>query len=181
MLHVIKRRDMLTVDTNDLQMILDAFGIREKIVETEELFRYDYKNDPTGKNVRLMLKCLFAERGPVVVKLKHENDVTETLLTEQIRFSEHLAACGIQTARFYCAEDSYVICRTLHNYEVLVTAEEFRSGEITVVTPEITEQTGCLLGMTHSIAERDHCHVHGAVLFDFFAGMICFLMSVFRS
>lgn len=107
----------------------------------------------------------------MVVKLKHEDDVTETLLTEQIRFSEHLAACGIQTARFCRAGDSYVICRTLHDYEILITVEEFRSGEIAVVTPEIAEQTGRLLGMAHGIAERDNCHVHGT-------GMICSLTSV---
>lgn len=53
---------MLTVGTNDLQMILEAFGIREKVVRTEELLRCDYKNDPAGKNVRLMLKYLFAGR-----------------------------------------------------------------------------------------------------------------------
>ncbi len=168
MLHVMKEDGMLTVDTNDLQTVLEVFGIREKIVGMEELLRYDYEKNPAGKNVRLMLKCLFADREPVVVKLKHEDDVTETLLAEQIHFSEPLAACGIQTARFRRAGDSYVICRTVHDYEVLITVEEFRSGEITVVTPEIAEQTGRLLGMSHGIAERDNCHVHGAVLFDFF-------------
>lgn len=91
---------MLTVAIDDLQKVLHAFGVREKIVQAEELLRYDYEDDPTGKSVRLMLKCRFADRAPLVVKLKHEEDVTEKLLTEQIRFSEHLAACGIRTARF---------------------------------------------------------------------------------
>lgn len=169
MLYVKKRCIMLTIEAGDLQMVLEAFGIQGRLVQTEELLRYDYEDEPARKDVRLILKCQFADRGPLVVKFRHETDVTKELLTEQIQFSEHLSACGVQTAKFFRAGDSYVICSVLHDYEVFVTVEEFRPGEITIVTPDLAEETGRLLGMTHRIAERDQCHVHGPVLFDFFA------------
>lgn len=101
-----------------------------------------------------------------MVKLRHEPDVTEELLTEQIRFSQHLADCGIPTARFHPAAGAYVIRRVLSGYAVLVTVEDFRQGELRRVTPALAEQTGALLGRTHAIARRDHCHVRGPVLFD---------------
>lgn len=171
---------MLTVGKNDLQAVLADFGVRENLAGTEELLRYDYEDDPAGKSVRLMLKCSFADRGPLVVKLKCEDGVTGELMAAQAAFSERLAARSVRTAAFYRAGDSYVLDRTLGGYEVLVTVEDFRPGEITCVTADLAERTGGLLARTHEIARRDGCHVNGPVLFDFFDRNDLFSYETFR-
>lgn len=158
---------MFTVSKSDVQTILEQFGIREKIVELEELLRYRYEAyDPGSREVRLIVKIGFLDRTPLVVKFKNEEGVTRELIQAQILFSQHLDDCGIPTARFYWAADSYVLHLCLNDYEVFVTVEDFCDGEIKLVDLDLAEQTGRLLGLSHNISERDNCHVPGPVLFD---------------
>ena len=161
---------MLTVNHDDLQSILAAFGINDEITAAEELLRYNYEeHDPAAKDVRLMIRCCFSDAAPVVVKLKHESDVTEESLTEQICFSEHLLQCGIPTAHFHLAGGGWVLSKSVNGYDLLITVEDYKQGELKTVTPDIAEKTGSLLAETHNIAERDDLHVHMPVLFDPFS------------
>ena len=159
--------EMFSADTHDLQHILADFGIKNTVSGTEELLRYDYSEE--SREVRVIYRCDFADRAPVIVKFKWENDVTAALIEAQSRFSEHLAENGVHTARFHRCGENYVCDRQLNGYEVLVTVEDFAENEIKIVTPEIAEKTGRTLALTHNIAERDDLHVDAPVLFDPFA------------
>lgn len=158
---------MFTVSTTDILRILSDYGIEDKIVDTEELLRYDYSDE--SREVRVIIKCTFENRNAVIVKFKWENDVTAELIEAQTRFSEHLAENGVHTARFHKCGGTYVKTYTINGYNVLVTVEDFAENEIKIVTPEIAEKTGRTLAMTHNIAERDNMHVDAPVLFDPFA------------
>ncbi len=146
---------------------MTAYGIQEKIVETRELLRYHYEEDDVdSKEVRLILKCSFAERAPCIIKFKQEEGVSAALIEAQVRFSEHLAQCGIPTARFYRTDRSYVRTENIGGYEVYVTIEDFCAGELTQITPKRAEKIGALLAKTHTIAVQDDCHVAYQGLFD---------------
>lgn len=136
-------------------------------MQTEELRRYHYeKYDDDSKEVRLIVKLTFFNRAPLVIKFKNEEGVTRELITEQIMFSEHLSKCGIPTANFYRSGDSYVVPKALNGYDVLITLEDYREGEIKRVNLDVAQKTGKLLAATHNIAQRDDCHVNDSVLFD---------------
>ena len=158
---------MFTVSPDDIQAVLAAFGIRERVLSAGELLRYRYERyDPDTKEVRLILKLCFSHAAPLVIKFKNEAGVTQTLMSQQISFSEHLADRGIPTARFHRAKDAFVVPKTLNGYDVLITVERYRPGEIKSVNPAVAQQIGRLLAAAHNIAEADDCHVNGAVLFD---------------
>lgn len=161
---------MLIVDNNILQNILKEYDITEKIISTEELLRYNYENQsPQTKFVRLMIKCSFADRNSVVIKLKQEKDVTKPQITQQVEFSQHLLAKGVQTAHFYRCGDTYVLTKTIHEYKVFITIEDFCPGEIKVISLELIQKIGALLATAHNISEKDCCHVNAPVLFDPFS------------
>jgi Ser/Thr protein kinase RdoA (MazF antagonist) len=158
---------MFQVSQGEIQSILNRFGVTEPLTQWEELLNYHYeKHDPASKEVRVIGKCSFADRPPLVLKFKQEHDVTPELLNAQITFSEHLGQSGVPTARYFSGETGYVLPQTLGDYPVLVTLEEFQPGEVTLMTPSLAEKTGMLLANTHQIAERDQCHVTAPVLFD---------------
>lgn len=158
---------MFTISTADILHILCDYGINDKFINTEELLRYNYPDE--SREVRVIIKCSFETRTPVVVKFKWENDVTAGLIEAQTAFSEHLARNGVNTARFYKYDGNYVKHCILSGYDVLITVEDFVENEVKIVTSEIAEKTGCTLAISHNIAERDDIHVDAPVLFDPFA------------
>ena len=158
---------MFSVETHELQQIMGDFGISNAIACTEELLRYNYSDE--SREVRVIIRCDFAGRAPVIVKFKWESDVTAALIESQTRFSEHLAENGVHTARFHRCGENFVCERQLNGYDVLVTVEDFVENEIKTVTPEIAGKTGRMLALSHNIAERDDIHVDAPVLFDPFA------------
>ena len=161
---------MLTVEINELQAILAEYEITETVTQVEELLRYNYENhDPDSREVRLILKLLFLDRNPLVIKFKNEMDVTGELIEKQTEFSQHLLESGVPTAHFYRSLGKYVINRSISGYGVLITLEDFMNGEIKTIDPSISEKTGRLLALMHTIAEKDDCHVQSPVLFDPFA------------
>lgn len=173
---------MFAPEKADIAEVLAWFGINDTVSDTEELLRYHYeRDDPDTKEVRLIVKVMFSNRAPVVVKFKNEKGVTLEMLQAQTAFSEHLAARGIPTARYFQSQEGYVAARTIHGYGLLVTAEEFRPGEIKAVNPSVAERTGRLLAMTHNIAEQDGCHVDAPVLFDPFARNELFSFERFQA
>ncbi len=158
---------MFNVDEKDLMLILADYGMDENIVSVSELLRYHYeKYDPNSKEVRLILKLELGDGGMVVVKFKNEVGVTKETMEQQSVFSSILEANGIRTPHAFSNGKHFVAEYTLHGYEVLVTVEEFKCGEVKLVDERISEQTGALLAKTHNIAERLNCHVDCPVLFN---------------
>ena len=172
----------ISVSKELLQQIIGEYSIDDAITEINELLRYDYqKTNEHSKEVRLILKASFDTRRPVVIKFKNEDDVTPALIEQQTQFSQHLLHAGIATPRFYTANNQFVLTQSICDYDVWITVEEFVDGEIKLVTPEISYKTGILLAKTHTISERDHCHVNSPVLFDPFTANDLFSYEAFLS
>ncbi len=158
---------MFTVTEEDISRILNDFGIFLDVITFSELQRYYYEeNDPASKEVRLIIKVDLNSGQSVVVRFKNESDVTLEVVNAQSRFAKFLADYGIKTPALFMANHEYARWYSINGYDVIVTVEEFVTGEIHVVTEEIAEKTGRLLAQMHNIAEAGAFHVQNGVLFD---------------
>lgn len=158
---------MFTVEKEDISRILRDFGISSDVAAFSELQRYHYeKNDPASKDVRLIIRADLAGGRSVVVRFKHEPDVTLALVNAQCRFAGFLADNGIKTPALFLADRAYARWYTIRGYDVIVTVEAFAAGELREVSDEIAQKTGGLLARMHNIAQAGACHVPGGVLFD---------------
>ena len=158
---------MFTVTKEDVARILHDFGIFSDIISFSELQRYHYeKNNPTSKEVRLIIKVNLNNGQSVVVRFKNESDVTLEIISAQSRFAKFLADNGIKTPALFMANHEYARWYTINGFDVIVTVEEFVTGEIHAVDEEIAEKTGSLLAQMHNIAEAGVFHVRNDVLFD---------------
>lgn len=158
---------MFTVEKEDISRILRDFGISSDVAAFSELQRYHYeKNDPASKDVRLIIRADLAGGRSVVVRFKHEPDVTLALVNAQSRFAGFLADNGIKTPALFLADRACARWYTIRGYDVIVTVEAFAAGELREVSDEIAQKTGGLLARMHNIAQAGACHVPGGVLFD---------------
>lgn len=172
---------MFTVEKEDISRILRDFGIFSAVTDFSELQRYHYeKNDPTSKDVRLIIRADLAGGRSVVVRFKHEPDVTLALVNAQCRFAGFLADNGIKTPALFLADRAYARWYTIRGYDVIVTVEAFAAGELREVSAEIAQKTGGLLARMHNIAQAGACHVPGGVLFDPLRENDLFSFAAFR-
>ena len=171
---------MFTLTTEQLPELLSAFGITETPGGFEELERYHYeKHDPASREVRLIVKVTFEKAPSVVLKFKNESGVTKELIEAQCGFSELLRRGGITVARFRQCGGQYVLSRNIGGYDLLITAEEFRSGQIKTVTAKLAERTGAMLAKMHNLSEHGDCHVDCPVIFDPFSENDLFSFKAF--
>ena len=158
---------MFTVTKEDISRILNDFGIFSFVITFSELQRYDYEiNNPSSKEVRLIIKVDLNNGQSVVVRFKNESDATLKVINEQSRFAKFLADNGIKTPALFMTNYEYARWYTINRYDVIVTVEEFVPGEIRLVSEKIAEKTGKLLAQMHNIAEAGTFHVQNGVLFD---------------
>ena len=158
---------MFSVTTNDIDLILRDYGISGKCDAFSELQRYHYeKDDPNSKEVRLIVKVETDCGKAVVIRFKNEADITLDIVTAQSRFAVRLADYGIETPRIYASEEQYARWYQIGGYEVIVTVEDFVTGELQKVDAETAEKTGKLLAKMHNVAEEADLHVENEVLFD---------------
>ncbi len=157
---------MFTVTKSDIDVILQDYGILEKTTEFTELQRYHYeKHDPASKEVRLIIKVRTDDDHSLVIRFKNEEDVTLDIIEEQSRFAALLYANRIETPKIYSTGGSYARWYSYGEYSVIVTVEDFVSGELTEVDVKTAEETGALLARMHHIAEENQYHVQNDVLF----------------
>ena len=158
---------MFTVNKNDISSILKDFGIPSKITDFTELQRYHYEeDDPSSKEVRLILKVDLDNGQSFVVRFKNEDDVTLDIINAQSQFAKLLADQSIETPTAYMANGQYAQWYSINGYDVIVTVENFVDGELHTVDEGIAEKTGSLLARMHNIAEEADFHVQSDVLFD---------------
>ncbi|MDO4316571.1 MAG: phosphotransferase [Lachnospiraceae bacterium] len=158
---------MFTVTKEDIALILNDFGIFSDVITFSELQRYNYeKNNPASKDVRLIIKANLNNGQSVVVRFKNESGVTLKVINDQSRFAKSLADNGIKTPALFMANHEYARWYTINRYDVIVTVEEFVTGEIHAVSEKIAEKTGKLLAQMHNMAEAGKFHVQNSVLFD---------------
>lgn len=158
---------MFTVTANEIDAVLRDFGICGHCAVLSELQRYHYeKDDPNSKEVRLIVKVETDCGSILVIRFKNEADVTLDTVTAQSKFAALLAYNGIETPKVYHSNGQYARWYQFGGYEVIVTVEDFVSGELRRVDAETAEKTGRLLAQMHNIAEANDFHVQNDVLFD---------------
>ncbi len=168
--------EIFTADNELIETVLHGYGICEPIAEISELLRYVFSET----EIRLILKVSFASRNPVVIKFKNESDINADVIEKQSAYAELLAGNGIPVARPFQDHGKYVTRISACGYEVYVTVEEFRDGEIQSVDLSTAYRTGELLAKTHDIAEKNDCHVDFPVLFDPFESNDLFFVKEFE-
>ncbi len=157
---------MFTVTAKEIDTVLRDFGIAEHCAGISELQRYHYEeNDPASKEVRLIVKVRTESGRALVVRFKNEADVTLALIEEQSRFAAFLRENGIETPRLHASGAAYARPYRIGGYEVIVTVEDFVSGQLREVDAAAAEETGRLLARMHNIAEAGDRHVKNEVLF----------------
>ena len=158
---------MFKVTNNDINIILRDYRIDAECSSYTELQRYYYeKDDPTSKQVRLIIRADLEDSRSLVLGFKNEEDAPQEIIEAQSRFAVLLYEHKIETPKVYTSDGFYTRCYTINGYEVIVTVESFEEGEIRVVGPETARETGKLLAKMHNIAEDADFHVHSGVLFD---------------
>lgn len=158
---------MLKITENDINGIFCDYGIPGRCRSFDELQRYDYEDyDPAGRYVRLIVKAETEDGRTFVLRFKNEEDVTPGIVEAQSRFAAALKERGIETPRTYASEGRYARVYHIGGYEVIVTVEDFVTGEISSVDEKTAERTGVLLARMHNIAEEADLHVENEVLFD---------------
>ncbi len=159
--------NVFTVGKEDVRAILIDYGIQATIFSIKELQRYDYeKDDPATKEVRLIVKAETEDGRSFVIRFRNETNVPTEVIEAQSGFASLLYAHGIETPQNYLSNGSYARKYSLNGYDVTVTVEDFKAGELRVVDEKTAEQTGTMLARMHEIAELNDWHVKSAVLFD---------------
>ena len=158
---------MFSVTTNDINTILQDYGISGKCAAFSELQRHHYeKEDPNSREVRLIIKVETDYGSTLVIRFKNETDVTLDTVTAQSMFAVLLADNGIETPKVYHSNGQYARWYQIGEYKVIVTVEDFVTGELRVVDAETAEKTGRFLAQMHNIAAANDFHVQNDVLFD---------------
>ena len=158
---------MFQITENDINIVLKDYHIDTKCSSYTELQRYDYEeDDPASKNVRLIVKVELRDGCSLVLRFKNEEDAPQDVIEAQSRFAALLYGNGIETPKVYASNGNFTRAYSINGYNVVVTVEDFKDGEIKTVDPKTAEDTGKLLARMHSIAEANDCHVDCEVLFD---------------
>ena len=173
---------MFQISLDDIEMILNDYGVLSKAVSFVELQRYYYeKNLPESKEVRLIIKTDLSDGSSVVIRFKNEHDVSLELIEKQSQFAGLLKGNGIATPTLYKNAAGFAKWYTINEYNVIVTVEEFVNGELCSVDVDTAEKIGKLLAKTHNIAEANNFHVENKVLFDPFTDNDLFCVTDFLS
>lgn len=158
---------MFTVTKEIISAILKDFGIVSKVTALTELQRYHYeKKNPKSKEVRLIVKTDLDSQKSLVIRFKNEEDVTLDIINNQSGFAKLLAVHGIETPSVYMTDGQYARWYKINGYDVIVTIEDFVSGELRFVDTAIAKKTGRLLARMHNISENADFHVNNDVLFN---------------
>ena len=158
---------MFTVTIDDIRTILRDYHINAECSSFTELQRYHYEeDDPTSKQVRLIVKAGLEDGHSLVIRFKNEEDAPQDVIEAQCRFAALLYEHGIETPKAYVSDGSFARTYSINGYDVVVTVEEFKDGEIKTVDPQTAKDTGELLARMHDTAEANDFHVNCEVLFD---------------
>ena len=158
---------MFNVTLQDLWQILSEYHITGKATGFSELQRYDHTNYfESSKEIRLIIKVIFEDRSPIVIRFKNEKNVTEEMIEKQSKFAETLFENGIPTPHNYSNSGRFAMTYHINDYDVIVTVEDFCEGEVKAVDVETARMTGELLAKMHDISERENLRLGMKTLFD---------------
>ena len=158
---------MFAVTVDDIKTILRDYHINAGCSSFTELQRYHYEeDDPTSRQVRLIVKARLEDGHSLVIRFKNEEDAPQNVIEAQSRFAALLYGHGIETPKAYISDGFFARMYTINGYDVVVTVEDFKDGEIRTVDPQTAKDTGELLARMHTIAEANDFHVKCEVFFD---------------
>lgn len=168
---------MFHITEKEIEGILRDFGVFSPVRSVTELQRYDYGHG----NVRLIVQAELTDAAPLVLRLKREPDVSLALVEQQCRFAQTLRQNGVLTPEQYSADGQLARWYSIGDYDVIVTAEEFVTGELRGIDATTAREAGALLAQTHCVSEKNDLHVENGVLFDPFAPNDLFEFDGFSS
>ncbi len=172
---------MFVIALDDINIVLRDYHIDAECFSFTELQRYHYEEDnPDSREVRLIVKAELKDGRSLVIRFKNEEDAPQEVIEAQSRFAALLLANGIETPKAYASEGVFTRAYSINGYDVVVTVEDFKDGEIRTVDLQTAEDTGKLLARMHSIAEANDCHVDCKVLFDPLAPNDLFFYESFK-
>ena len=158
---------MFVITVDDINTILRDFHINAACSSFTELQRYNYEeDDPPSGQVRLIVKAESEDGRSLVIRFKNEEDAPKDVIEAQSRFAALLYDHGIETPKAYVSDGLFARLYSINGYNVVVTVEDFKAGEIRTVDPQTAKGTGELLARMHNIAEANSFHVDCEVLFD---------------
>lgn len=158
---------MFTITADDIKTILRDYHINAACSSYTELQRYHYEeDDPSSREVRLIVKARLENGHSLVIRFKNEEDAPQDVIEAQSRFAALLYGQGIETPKTYVSDGLFTRNYSINGYDVIVTVEEFMDGEIKTVDPQTAKDTGELLARMHNTAEAHDFHVNSEVLFD---------------
>lgn len=158
---------IFTIKITDIDRVLHDYGISTSCSSFTELERYHYEEDnPDSKEVRLIVRADLQNGQSLVLRFKNEDDAPQEIIEAQSRFAALLSDHGVETPEVYSSHGIYARRYIINGYDVVVTVENFVTGEIKLVDTETAWMTGELLGEMHNISEKENCHVQSEVLFD---------------
>ncbi len=172
---------MFMITADDIQPVLRDYHIDAECSSFTELQRYHYeKDDPASRQVRLIVKAELRDGPSLVIRFKNEEDAPQDVIEAQSRFAALLFENGIETPKAFASDGNFARAYSINGYDVIVTVEEFKDGEITSVDPQTAKDTGELLAKMHNIAEAIDFHVDCEVLFDPLAANDLFFYESFE-
>lgn len=158
---------MFKVKADDINSILRDYHIDAVCSSFSELQRYHYEeDDPASRQVRLIVKAELEDGRSLVLRFKYEEDAPKDVIEAQSRFAALLYEHGIETPKTYVSDGLFARMYSIGGYDVVVTVEDFKPGEIRTVDPQTAKDTGELLARMHNITEANDFHVDCEVLFD---------------
>lgn len=173
---------MFTYTNNDLENLLRIYHMNESIVDVQELLRYRYEeNNPTSKEVRVIIRIVLSNHMSVVMKFKNEVDVTLDSLESQCQFAQALRMNRIATPKYFNYGQGYVIRTIVNGYDVFVTLEEYVENVLKQVDYDKAFQMGKLLAKTHCISKTNELHISYPVLFNPFEENDLFFIDEFKA
>ncbi len=172
---------MFIITENNINTILRDYHIYAECSSFAELQRYHYEeDDPKSRKVRLIVKAELEDGRSLVLRFKSEEDAPKDVIEAQSRFAALLYEHGLETPKVYASDGAFARAYSINGYDVIVTVEDFKNGEITTVDPQTAEDTGELLARMHNIAEENDLHVDSEVLFDPLASNDLFFYESFE-
>ena len=121
---------MFTITKNDINSILRDYRINAECSSLTELQRYYYeKEDPTSKQVRVIVRVDLVDGRSLVVRFKNEDDAPQDVLGKEnkllftvdapMRLSvmevDGNRAIGLIKTAFYCKKNGISLARVLLN------------------------------------------------------------------
>ena len=161
---------MLVFTEKDLSDILRDYRIPHPVISHTILLHQNCDiTEQKDKQLKLIIRVDLAEHTPVVVKFRGGCDERHRLhiIEEQTVFSNIIRENGIITPKYYMANSSFATEYNFYGFQGVVTVEDYCENEIKLVDKHISYLTGELLAQTHTISERNQCHIYSnKIIFD---------------